>query len=540
MVRRQRLERKAVLVNLEEVVSKSELMSDGGREPAIRLRNVRKSYIQGIPVLDDINLEIPRGKVIALAGANGSGKSTLVKILSGYHSPDKGSHIWINGIEIEGEVHPDSARSAGMRFVHQDTRLVSGLSVLDNMLVGAYRTGFAGRVKWRAERKSVQDLLDRWNIDVNLDVDPAHLPVSTIAKLGVLRALRTEEDEHIRALVLDEPTATLNETDARELLDWVHNLAVREHVGVLFVGHRLQEILTYADRVAVLRSGRIVLESSVAEGLNENKLVSAIVGSAIDSFYPVRKPVKSAERLLEVEHLAGLKVQDVSFTVNRGEIIGITGLAGGGFDDIPYLLVDPGTNATGDVRISETPVKLRKTTIAQRRELGLSLVPSDRHQRAIAVDLTLRENLVLPRIDEFARGGFIRRSGEHEESLKLLTKFGVRPPNPRLPGSSLSGGNQQKAVLAKWMSTNPEVLVIHEPTQGVDVGAKAEIFQHIANSVAAGLAVVFVSVEYEDLAHLCDRVYVIADGHVVSELMGKELTVESITAAALMGARVGT
>ncbi len=516
----------------------SVITPDGGLAPAIRLRNLRKSYIKGIPVLDDVDLDVPHGKVTALVGANGSGKSTLVKILSGYHFPDEGSRIWINGREIDGHVHPDAARAVGMRFVHQDTRLVSGISVLDNMLVGDYRTGFAGRIRWRLERKSVQNLLNQWQIDVNLDADPANLTISTVAKLGVLRALRTEDDEHISSLVLDEPTAALNEKDSRELLTWVQDLAARENVGVLFIGHRLQEILSFADRVAVLRSGRIVLESSVGEGLDEATLIYNIVGASIDKFYPDRTPVRSSDHALEVENLAGGNVRDITLNIARGEVVGITGLAGGGFDDIPYLLVDPETHATGMVRIDGKQIDLSKTSIAKRRDMGLSLVPSDRHRRALAVDLSLRENVVLPRLNEFIKGGWIKRSAEHKASAQILSNFGVRPADPRLTADRLSGGNQQKLVLAKWMSMSPTVLIIHEPTQGVDVGAKAEIFKRIADSAKAGFSTVLVSVEYEDLAHLCDRVYVVADGRIVVELTGKTLNAESITAASLMGAKV--
>ncbi len=516
-------------------MTSSRIEPDGGRPPAIRLRGLRKSYIEGIPVLAGVDLDVPRGQVTALVGANGSGKSTLVKILSGYHAPDRGSQLWINGMEIEGPVHPDLAKTAGMRFVHQDARLVAGVSVLDNMLVGAYHTGLAGRVRWRAERRSVEALLGRWQIDVDLDADPGDLPLATVAKLAVLRALRTEADERISALVLDEPTAALDNDDSRELLQWVRDLAVREEVGVLFIGHRLPEILSYADRVAVLRSGRIVAEEASGE-LDQAKLVQHIVGTPIDAFYPDRLATESAEPVLTVRGLSGGKVRDIDLRVGRGEVVGITGLAGSGFEDIPYLLVDPAARATGSVTIAGTAIDLRRTSIAARGALGLSLVPADRKNRALAVDLSLRENLVLPRLKQFVRRGGLSRVAEDTDSIQVLTRFGVRPADARLAASSLSGGNQQKVVLAKWMSINPVVLVIREPTQGVDVGAKSDIFRLIADSAQEGRSTVLVSVEYEDLAHLCDRVYVIGDGRVVAELEGDRLTTENITAAALMGA----
>ncbi|SDG68292.1 monosaccharide ABC transporter ATP-binding protein, CUT2 family [Microbacterium pygmaeum] len=507
---------------------------DGGLTPAIRLRDLRKTYVEGVPVLEGVDLDVPHGQVTALVGANGSGKSTLVKILSGYHAPDRGSRIWIDGAEIEGQIAPAAARDAGLRFVHQDARLVSGVSVLDNMLVGAYHTGISGRVHWRSERRSVQALLDRWRIEVALDADPSNLPLATVSKLAVLRALRTEGDEKISALILDEPTAALGNDDSHNLLTWVRELAARERVGVLFIGHRLPEILSLADRVAVLRAGRIVAEEAAGE-LDEARLVHHVVGTEIAQFYPDREERRSVEPVLTVTGLGGAKVHDVDLHVGKGEVVGITGLAGSGFEDIPYLVVDPSARARGEVTIDGHKINLRRTTIARRGELGLVLVPADRKNKALAVDLTLRENLVLPRLRSFLRRGGLSRAAEHTDSIQVLKRFGVRPPDSRLAASSLSGGNQQKVVLAKWMSTRPQVLIIHEPTQGVDVGAKSEIFALLAESASQGLSTVLVSVEYEDLAHLCDRVYVVGEGRIVAELSGAQLTTEAITATALMG-----
>ena len=512
--------------------------ADGGPgdQPAIRLRNIRKSYIEGIPVLVDVDLDIPRGQVTALVGANGSGKSTLVKILSGYQAPDAGSEILIGGRRVEGGVHAEEARAAGMRFVHQDAMLVPGVSVLDNMLVGAYRTGFMGRIKWRAERRSVQEMLDRWGIDVDLDRDPGELPLATAAKLAVIRALRTEPGEHISALVLDEPTASLGKADSEELLSWVRELAQREDVGVLLIGHRIDEILGTSDRVAVLRAGRIVVESPAAE-LTPELLVNQIVGAELESFYPERDAAAEADEgiALRVRGLSHHRLREASFEVRRGEILGVTGLVGSGFEDLPYALVDPELKAEGTMSIGPTEVDLRRTSIAERLALGLALVPADRKNRALALDLSLRENLVLPRLRSFARRGGLDRKLEHTDSIEVLGQFGVRPSDARLAASSLSGGNQQKVVLAKWMTVRPSVLVIHEPTIGVDVGAKSDIFKLIADSAAEGLSTVVASVEYEDLAHLCDRVLVIGDGRIVAELSGEALSTESITAAALMG-----
>ncbi|MCU1607274.1 MAG: Monosaccharide transporter ATP-binding protein family [Modestobacter sp.] len=504
--------------------------------PAIRLRDVVKTYVVGIPVLSGVDLDVPHGLVTALVGANGCGKSTLVKILSGYHAPDKGSQIWINGQEVEGHVSPEAARAAGLRFVHQDSTLVHGLSVLDNMLVGNYRTGFGYHIRWAAERASVQAELDRWHIDVDVRDDPRDLPLATVAKLAIVRAMRTTGDEHLSGLVLDEPTAALGRDDAREMLTWTRELAAREDVGVLLIGHRIEEILSAADKVAVLRSGRIVAEQASAE-LTRERLVQHIVGRPVDAFYPDRSGTVSDSAALEVAHLRGRGVADLSFSLARGEVLGVTGLPGSGFEDVPYLLMDPASGAQGQLRLGGEDLDPQRSSIATRVDRGMALVPDDRKRRAIATDLSLRENLCLPRLRTFIRRGLLHRSEEATEAERLIDEYGVQASGSRVAASSLSGGNQQKVVLAKWMSTRPSVLVVHEPTHGVDVGAKADIFQLLASAAEAGMSTVIVSVECEDLAHLCDRVLVMGDGHVAAELSGSQLTTDQLTTAVFMAAR---
>jgi ribose transport system ATP-binding protein len=236
-----------------------------------------------------------------------------------------------------------------------------------------------------------------------------------------------------------------------------------------------------------------------------------------------------------VRGLSHHRLQGASFDLQRGEILGVTGLVASGFEDLPYALVDPELGAGGEISIGSTEVDPKRTSIAERLALGLALVPSDRKNRALALDLSLRENLVLPRLRSFARRGGLDRKLEHTDSITVLGQFGVRPSDARLSASNLSGGNQQKVVLAKWMTVRPSVLVIHEPTIGVDVGAKSDIFKLVADSAAEGLSTIVASVEYEDLAHLCDRVLVVGDGRIVAELSGDALTTEAITAAALMG-----
>ncbi|WP_375401657.1 sugar ABC transporter ATP-binding protein [uncultured Amnibacterium sp.] len=503
--------------------------------PAVELRSLHKSYVEGTAVLRDVDLVIARGTITALVGANGSGKSTLVRILSGYHEADAGSEILIDGYDVGAHVTPKAVRDAGLRFVHQDSGLVAGLSVVDNMLVGRYRSGFGGHILWKQERESIRSLLARWSIDADLDADAGDLSLATIAKLAVLRALQSREGERITAIILDEPTAALGQDDAAELLHWLRDLATNQNVGVLFISHRLDEIFAAADQVAVLRSGRIVALRPVG-AFDHASLVEAIIGTKLDRFYPERQESPSDEVRLSVRGLAGGRLNDASFELRRGEVVGVTGLPGSGFEDIPYLLGDPTIGAAGATVLDGEPLDLRGATIDERIRRGLVLIPGDRKRKALVTDLTVRENLTVARFGDFVRRGRLHRGREIAEADSLIAAYGIKTFSSDSATSQLSGGNQQKVVLAKWLSMTPAVILVHEPTHGVDIGAKSEIFSLIVDSAAAGMAALVASVEYDDLAHLCDRVLVFADGRVCAELTGDRLTPEAITAAAFYGA----
>ncbi|MDQ6525873.1 sugar ABC transporter ATP-binding protein [Nocardioides sp. LHD-245] len=496
----------------------------------IELRDVRKSYVPGVPVLQGVDLDVRAGEVTALVGANGSGKSTLVKILSGYHEPDRGSRIRFGDQAMEGHIHPGQARAAGVRFVHQESRMVAGVSVLENLLTDRLGTGSLGRLDWPAERRRAQAFLDEHGIAVDVRDDAGRLTLADAAKIAIARAAGSESDTGLRALILDEPTAALGRDDAAEMLDWVRALARGRGVGVLLIGHRLEEILATADRVAVLRSGRIVADTSVAE-LDHDRLVEQIVGRAIEAYYPERDGATGAP-VLEVGNLSGGAVRGVSFSVAAGEVLGITGLPGSGFEDVPYLLVDPRSGARGELTIAGRAIEVARTPVRARVQAGIALVPADRKRRALATSVSVTGNVGLPHLRQFRRWAGLSARAEHRLADGVVRDYAVSPTDATAITGNLSGGNQQKVVIGKWMSTRPRVLVVHEPTQAVDVGAKAEIFKLLADAAADGMAAVIVSVEYDDLAHLCDRVLVVGAGRIVAELAGDALGPESLTTAA--------
>ncbi len=496
----------------------------------IELQDVRKSYVPGVPVLQGVDLQVRAGEVTALMGANGSGKSTLVKILSGYHEPDVGSRIAFGDLATTGRIHPDAARGAGVRFVHQDSGLVPGLSVLENLLAGQLGGSLLSRIRWADRRDEMQQFLDLHDIGVDVRCDAGSVGLAAAAKIAIARAIGVDVAP-LKALILDEPTAALGRDDAAEMLGWVRELAKSRGVGVLLIGHRLEEILSVSDSIAVLRNGRVVSHDLVSE-LTHDRLVEQIVGRELDSFYPERGKPNRTDVLLEVDDLRGRGVTGVSFSVNAGEVLGVTGLPGSGFEDVPYLLMDPSTGATGRIRVGNNALDASSTSIRVRVRQGMVLVPADRKRRALATSEPVATNVGLPHLHRFRRHGGLSAAAERRHAASVVRDFGVMPSDASATAGKLSGGNQQKAVIGKWMSTQPKVLVVHEPTQAVDVGAKADIFRLLAESATSGMAAVVVSVEYEDLAHICDRVLVIGGGRVVAELSGSDLTPETVTAAA--------
>ncbi|MET4783506.1 sugar ABC transporter ATP-binding protein [Glaciihabitans sp. UYNi722] len=495
------------------------------------ITGIRKAFNGGRPVLEDVTLRIGPGQVVGLAGANGSGKSTLVKILAGYHHADAGE-VAVGGTQLPRHFRSQDAYRAGIRFVHQDKGFVSGMSVLDNLALGHGYAGGRGRIDWSAERRVAAAELDEHNVLVRLDADAASLSAADRAKLAIIRALRRRVGEERRVLVLDEATAAMGADESRLLGEWLQKIVIKEQLGMLFVGHRPDELREISDEVAVLRAGRLVSVIASGEATDEG-IVEAIVGASLDSFYPPRIDMQPQEgRRLVVRGLSGSTVRGIDLTVNAGEIVGVTGIEGSGFEEIPYLLFDTERAASGSVTIDGIESRVGRVPIATRLRQGMVLIPSDRIRRGVIDRMTIRENIVQPRLRHMRAGGFISSRRERIETRIAIDKFDVVPADSEARIGSMSGGNQQKVLLGKWLATDPGVLLLHEPTEGIDVRTKKEIFRVLGEQAQLGRAVLVASVEYEDLAHICDRILVIGDGRVHSELSGAELTGPTVMNAA--------
>jgi ribose transport system ATP-binding protein len=477
------------------------------------------------------------GQVHALLGQNGSGKSTLIKILSGIYAPDMTGegdvqpHFMLNGKRIDLPFDPALATSSGLTFVHQDLPIIGSASIMENLRIGRFRTGIGWRINWRQERHDVAAALRDFGIHGEPDQLAQDLPEADRAMLAILRGLQGLPMGRPGLLVLDEPTAHLPRDGVDRVFAAIRHVARQRH-SILLITHRLDEVFAVTDRVSVIRDGVICHTADTARS-TERDLVHAILGYELGELYPERIE-RHGERALGIVGLKGKRVHDLSFELRQGEIVGLTGLIGAGQEEVPYLifggrLAISGTIIVKDRRYPQSALSPRRAMLA-----GMALVPADRRATSGIASASVRENVGMPVLNRFFQTGILRQGQERRHVDSLLRTFEVKPPDSSLPLGSLSGGNQQKAILAKWFQTDPAVLLLHEPTQGVDVGSRRTIFKQIRNAASSGTAILLVTTEYADLANLCDRVLVMRNGRQVAELSGSALSEQMIIAQCMM------
>jgi ribose transport system ATP-binding protein len=495
--------------------------------PAIEIENLSKSF-GGVCVLERVGFSVERGEIHGLVGRNGSGKSTLIKILSGYHAPDPGGRLRVSGEDVSLPVPVGRSHRLGLSFVHQDLGLTPALTVLENLRIGRFDTGFGWRIRWRDERALVRTHLARFGVEASPSTRVSELPAVDRALVAIVRALTQLEDAEGGVLVLDEPTAYLPFDGVGRLFDAVREAAA-QGAGVVFVSHRLEEIRTLTTRVSVLRDGRLAGTVETAS-TSEEQLIEMILGGRLE-LSPRLESTAGGELVLRAHGLSGRVVHDIGFELHRGEVLGLTGLIGMGHEEVPYLLFGA-QRGSGTVEIGSTRLMAERLTPAGAMAAGMALVPADRQRASGVATLSLKENVTLPTLDRFFVTGVLRQGREADYAGRLLDLHGVRPAGPQRKLGTLSGGNQQKALLAKWFQQRPDVLLLHEPTQGVDVHAREEIFREIrrvANEY--GCAVLYISSDFDDFARICARVLVFRYGMIVGELHGSALTEERIVEA---------
>jgi ribose transport system ATP-binding protein len=524
--------------------------------PAVEVRNISKDFGSN-RALDSVDLSIGQGEVVGLVGQNGSGKSTLVKVLSGVYEPEPGGRLFVSGEEVPLPLLPGQASEIGLSFVYQNLALAGGLTVLENLTLGQRIAGGIrawAPINWLTEHRSASAVLDRYGVRLDLDRRTGELAPVDQARLAIIRAAedlrryRTRSGYKHSVLVLDEPTVFLPEEDVENLFD-VIRAVVAEGAGVLFISHDLVAVRSITDRVVVLRDGRVVADVAAGE-YDEQALVDLIVGtsarSAQDAQAEEARPVETALAPREpagapgrgenvaVEHLTDGRLADLSFDISAGEILGVAGLIGSGAEDLPYLLFGAREAESGTLRLGSKTFRIAALSPQRSVRERIALVPADRQLLGLSEHLALWENIVMLVEDEHYRGGVFHRNELVALAREAIARFEIRPPLAHAVTSTFSGGNQQKALLAKWLIARPRLLLLHEPTQGVDVGARRDIYRFVKSAAALGqTAVLWVTTDFGELAEVCDRVIVLSEGRPVTTLTGEELSDDAITAAAL-------
>jgi ribose transport system ATP-binding protein len=501
-------------------------------ECALSVTGLAKTY-PGMRALKGVSLQINSGELHALVGGNGSGKSTFVKLLAGVEHADSGGTVTVGGRTVEAaHMTPALSRSLGLRFVHQDAGVFADISIAENLALGrGFATGFAGRVRWREMRREAERLLAK----VGLRCDPtailSSLSASSQTLVAVARALADVEDR-ATVLVLDEPTAALPNDEAQKLLATLRGLT-GEGLAVLLITHRLDEVVGVADRVSAFRGGNLVGTVAGAE-VTHDTLIEFIVGRPLSAVFPEMPELKEdADDILTVAGLSAGPLQDISFTVRRGEIVGIAGLLGTGRTTLLRTIFGEHRARSGTMSLGGRPLEGHSAHDAIAR--GIGYVPEDRKNDAVFNDLSIRENLVVASLPQFFRWSGMATKRETAEAVRVRAEFGIKSPDLESPISSLSGGNQQKAVLARWLRLEPALLLLDEPTQGVDIGARADIYGIVRRAVEQGASVLLVASDFDELARVSDRVLVVRDGRIAAEVKPPELDQHVLTQLAYKG-----
>jgi rhamnose transport system ATP-binding protein len=489
----------------------------------LRATDIKKSYA-GVQALKSASLELRAGEVHALIGENGAGKSTLIKIITGAVAPDGGE------LQIEGKTvahnSPRLAKELGVAAIYQQPALFPELTVAENIALGVEQAGMGGRVDWRARRRRAAELLAQVGARIDPDREAGDLTMPQQQLVEIARALGADA----KVLILDEPTASLSEEDTQNLFNVIRVLRERG-VGMVYISHRLEELPVIADRVTVLRDGRTIDTREMSE-VNRQQLIQMMVGRELSAVFPKRE-VALGDVVLELRDLGCVEsgIKSVNLSVRAGEIVGLAGLVGAGRTELARAVFGLTPIDEGEILLRGKPVRIGSPAEAIRR--GIAYLPEDRRRHGVILDMQIGANITLASLDRISRGGGLDFKRERELAGDYTRRLGVKTPAIYVPVATLSGGNQQKVALSRWLLTKPSVLILDEPTQGIDVGAKSEIHALMTDLAAEGVAILMISSELPEILGMSDRVAVMYGGTIVEILDRAAATQEKVLALAL-------
>ena len=490
--------------------------------PLISARGIGKHFAS-IDVLRDVDLDLMPGEIHALLGENGAGKSTFAKILAGVHRPSRGT-LSLNGQPVE-VTNPIAAQKLGITLIHQEPISFPDLSVAENLVIGAAEDGWFGRVPWAQMTREARGLMDLLGVKIDVTRPMRGLSIADQQMVEIARALASDS----RLIIMDEPTAPLTPKEVETLFDIARRLR-DEGRTIVFISHRLEEVRALCDRVTIFRDGNKITTDTIAN-LSDADIIRLMIGRPLKE-YMHKARAQIGEVALKVEGLTlPGAFQDISFEVRKGEIVGLGGLVGAGRTDVARAIFGVAPAASGTVWVDGKNVSI--TDPSQAIELGLAFVPEDRAAAGIFRTLPVEQNITAAVPGQIAPKGFIRRAIEKAMATDSVRRLSIRLASLRQPIGELSGGNQQKAILARWLLTDPGVLILDEPTRGIDIGVKAEFYDMIGELAASGRAILMISSELPELLALCDRVLVMSEGRLTADIPRAEATQESIMSAAV-------
>lgn len=489
---------------------------------ALAVDRISKSF-PGVRALDDVSFEVRRGSVHALCGENGAGKSTLMKIIDGIYQPDDGEiRVAGQAVKIRNPIH---ARSFGIAMISQELDYVPDMTIAESFFMGRLPANL-GRINWSFIYKEAAKILQAEGLDYRLSRRLGTLTVSEIQMLQILRAVYHSAD----VLIMDEPTSAIAHREVESLLAKIRKLRA-DGKAIIYISHKMDEVFTIADEITVLRDGKAVSTKPASES-STSQVISDMVGRQLDHrAYPERQ-VEIGEPALRVKGLARVDTfEDISFEVRAGEIVGLAGLIGAGRSEVVRAVFGLDRFNAGDIEISGKRVRIKSPRAAIRH--GLALLSEDRRLQGIIPQLSIKENATVASLKKVVRGGFARRRFEKQLVSEQFARLRVKAPSTETMISNLSGGNQQKVLLARWLIAKPKVFLLDEPTRGVDVGAKFEIYKIMSDVAAEGVGVVMISSELPELIGMCDRIYVMAGGRITAVLQPEQYSQETILTHAM-------